>query len=147
MLSHSDYVTLIEDEYFGSMAAGRPERSVRLFAAGGVLTACFPGLPVRVARHDPGAAEETLDHFFGAVLETFQVSYSGFWHSVDVPAERICSTYTLHLSPRSDPADVRELRNANFFQFSAGRLREVLVVSVGSGRWTGLRPGGPPEPR
>jgi hypothetical protein len=137
MGTSGDYVELIEHRYFGNMAQGRPERSVALFSPDAVLTARFAGVPVRVARHVPGEGEETLTSFFSVVLETFRVSYSDFWHAVDVPAQRVCSLYTLHLEA-IDGGTVRDLRNANLFQFDDGLITEVLVAGVAPGAVTGL---------
>jgi hypothetical protein len=118
-MTHRDYIETIEGRYFGSMSEGRPEASVALFAPDAVLTARFSGVPVRVARHDPGVGEETLSSFFSVVLRSFRVSYRDFWHSVDVPGQRVCSLYTL-------------------FQFDDGRIREVLVAGVAVGVAVGL---------
>jgi hypothetical protein len=141
-MTHRDYIETIEGRYFGSMSEGRPEASVALFAPDAVLTARFSGVPVRVARHDPGVGEETLSSFFSVVLRSFRVSYRDFWHSVDVPGQRVCSLYTLRLEPLGEAAGddtaARELRNVNLFQFDDGRIREVLVAGVAVGVAVGL---------
>jgi hypothetical protein len=141
MMTRRDYVDFVESSYFGSMAAGRPERCLEFFAEGAVLTARFPGSPVRVVRKQPRLGEETLTHFFCAVLEKFRVSYSDFWHSVDVEAQRVTSLYTLHIAPRAAdaPAELtRQIRNGNFFQFEDGKLTRVLVTGVASDGAAGL---------
>jgi hypothetical protein len=143
MMSRQDYVELIEDRYFGNMSQGRPEASVALFAPDAVLTARFPGLPARVARHEPRVGEETLTAFFSVVLQSFRVGYRDFWHTVDVPGQRVCSLYTLRLETVNQEAGggdgpIRELRNVNFFQFDDGRLREVLVSGIAVGAAVGL---------
>lgn len=131
-MTRDEYIELIEQRYFGNLTICQPKRSVELFAPDGVLTARFPGVAERVARHQPGPGEETLVHFFSAVLEIFRVSYRDFWHSIDEGAQRASCTYTLRLDPLDTTAEGRELRNANFFQFRDGLIEQVLVVGVAS---------------
>jgi hypothetical protein len=139
-LTREQYIALIEDRYFANMAAGEPLRSVAMFSAAGVVTARTPGRPPRIARREPAPGEESLDHFFSAILETYSVSYADFWHSVDPAAERVCTAYTITLTP-TDPSarpPARELRNANFFQFAGADIDAVLVVGLATEAVIGL---------
>lgn len=133
-MRRDDYISLVEDEYFAGMAEGHPERSIALFSDDGRVTARAAGSPSRVARRNPGLGEESLEDFFTVILQTYVVSYSDFWHSVDVQAQRHCALYTVRLQPL-DPGpglEARRLRNANFFQFEGRAVRDVLVVGLGS---------------
>lgn len=133
-MERDEYIALVEDEYFAGMAEGRPERSMALFSDDGWVTARAAGLPPRVARRTPGPGEETLHDFFTVILQTYAVSYSDFWHTVDVEAQRHCAIYTVRLRPLDQALGlpVRELRNANFFQFDGRAVRHVVVVGLGA---------------
>ena len=139
-MNRDDYIGLVEGRYFANMAAGRPAQSVAMFSSDGVVTARAPGRPARIARRRPAAGEESLDHFFSAILKTYTVSYRDFWHSVDPDAERSCAVYTIRLEPKDPSAElpVRELRNANFFQFTGGQIDQVLVVGLAQEAVIGL---------
>lgn len=130
MQTAQDYIDLVEHHYFGNMTRDRPLDSVALFDSGAYLTGCLDGFAPQRWTLEPAEGEKSLTDFFTVVLEEWSPTYSDFWHSVDVPAQRMASTYTIHLA-RRDGTDERHLRNANFFQFNdRGLLDSVLFTNL-----------------
>ena len=129
MRSREQYIEIVEHDYFGNMAAARPERILALLSEDVVLTAFSGSNPPRIVRRRPGPSEESFDHFLTALHVDFTLAYSQFVHFVDVPLERCACTFRLEIRAR-DPASAsgnRVLRNANFFQFRDGLIHAVVA--------------------
>jgi len=129
MAVRSRYIDIVENQYFGNMALGKPELILPLLSEDAVLTGFFGTNAPRVVKHVAGPGEESFVHFLSALKADFTLHYSDFIHFVDVEAERCACTFRLDVIPR-DPAStvgIRRLRNCNFFQFDRGLIRAVTA--------------------
>ena len=129
MLSRERFIEIVEHEYFGNMAAARPERILALLSADAVLTGFSGALPPRIVRRQPGPGEESFDHFLGALHADFTLAYSQFVHFVDVPEQCCACTFRLEVHARDAAAAEQTLvlRNSNFFRFRDGLIHEVVA--------------------
>lgn len=129
MLSREQFIEIVENQYFGNMAAARPERILALLSEDAVLTGFSGSAPPRIVRRHPGPEEESFDHFLGALHADFTLAYSQFVHFVDVPEQCCACTFRLEVRARdpSSPMQRRVLRNSNFFRFRHGLIHAVIA--------------------
>jgi ketosteroid isomerase-like protein len=125
----TDYISLIEHQYFGNMALARPAQILALLTPDAQLTAFHGDDAPRIVRHHPRPGEESFDHFLSALHADFTLHYSQFMHVVDVDTQRAACTFRLEIRSRvpSPAVGPRVLRNCNFFQFRNGLICAVTA--------------------
>ena len=127
--SREQYVNLIENGYFGNMAAGQPQLIMPLLAEDAVLTGLFGANHPRRVSHDGRPGTESFLAFLSALQADFELRYSNFFHIVDVDLERSACTFRLEIIARDVNSNIgiRTLQNCNFFQFKDGLIRAVTA--------------------
>ncbi|MBT8447289.1 MAG: hypothetical protein KJO38_09085, partial [Gammaproteobacteria bacterium] len=92
------YTDLVERRYFGNVAAGEIDAAVACFTADARVTIYHGDNPVRRFAC-PEAADygPPLPTFYEHLCGNFRASFAGFTHYIDIPGERIASTFTVTL--------------------------------------------------
>ena len=126
------YADLVERRYFGNVAAGEIAAAVDCFTLDARVTIYHGDNPVRrFARPESADYGAPLPTFFEHLCGNFTPRFEGFTHYIDIPHQRIASTFTVTLEPMTESpyfnAGTQTLNNCNFFLCSGGLVREMTI--------------------
>jgi hypothetical protein len=131
-MNREEMVQLVEDAYFGNVAAGRLSEALDCFCEGARVTIRHGDLPPRVfvKRDNDG----TLQDFLGHLTAHYDAWFGEFEHYVDVDAQRIASRFVVRLTTRKpDEHPSAQLLNCNFFDLEDGRIRNMIIYYTNPG--------------
>jgi ketosteroid isomerase-like protein len=131
--TQEDYVRLVEEEYFGSVARQDKAAILACFTADAKVTIYHgDNQPRRF-----GGDGSPLGDFFDHLLGNYDPEFSEFVHFVDVPQERCAAYFQVRLVPKAEspyvPVGVLTLRNCNFFLCRDGKIRDMTIYYANPG--------------
>ncbi len=128
---HEDFVKLVEEDYFGSVARQDKAAVLACFTEDARVTIYHGDNEPRrfSARADAGAA--SLISFFDHLLENYDPHFTDFTHFVDVDNDRCATHFKARLTPKANSpyaaAGVQNLRNCNFFLCRGGKIHDMII--------------------
>ncbi len=145
--SHDDYVRLVEDDYFGSVAREDVEGALRCFTPDAHVTIYHGDAPARRFAAEPQTGESPLREFYDHLLANYAPNFSGFRHFVDPPQQRCAAYFDVELSPKPGSpyqrAGTRHLKNCNFFHCRDGKIFDMTIYYADPGADPGAPTGFP----
>jgi len=141
------YVTLVEDDYFGSVAREDIAAAMACFTPDAKVTIYHGDAPARRFAVAPEAGESPLRDFYDHLLANYAPRFSGFDHFVDVESGRCAATFDVALAPKPGSAYLdsgeRRLKNCNFFHCRDGKIRDMIIYYADPGAEAGMPTGFP----
>ena len=153
-MTRDDYVDLVEQRYFGSVACADIPAVVACFTDDASVTIYHGDAAPRVFKGQPTAGETPLPRFFEHLLANYEPQFTEFVHYVDIAHERCAAMFLVTLTPKRDSpyrdAGVQRLRNCNFFRCRDGLIHEMTIYysnpgNAGGADAHGVRPTGFPQ--
>ena len=150
-MQHHDYIDLVENRYFGMVAAGDIAATSRCFTADAVITILHGDNPLRIFKAAPGPSEVHISEFWRHLCGNFAVRFDEFEHFVDAAAHRCSAIFRVTLAPKATSPyfthGVLTLRNCNFFWIRGLQIEKMLVyyASPQPGGASSMKPTGYPQ--
>ncbi|MBT8445680.1 MAG: hypothetical protein KJO38_00950 [Gammaproteobacteria bacterium] len=126
--SRDELIHMVEHTYFESVRRGDMATVLACFSEDAEIRVYRGDEPLQHFAARPSGDQQPLSAYFQYVFDHYEVSYSDFEHVVEPEAERIASTFVVHLRLRQEPgAAPQSLYNCNFFFLAGGRFRRVVI--------------------
>ena len=131
MIEHDTYIRLIEKNYFGNIEAGKIDAAMACFTRDAAVVIRHGDKPERLFRVEPHIDATPLREFYEHLCGNYSASFSEFSHYVDNEHDRAASRFIVRLLPKPEglyaSASEQKLSNCNFFEFSEGRISDMLI--------------------
>lgn len=138
---YSDYVQLVERDYFGNVSANRQDAVLACFTADAEIVIRHGDNAPRILKGQPAADEAHLSDFWRHLNGNFAAQFTEFEHFVDLSAQRCAATFRVTLTPRpSSPyaaQGVQTLHNCNFFWLRDRLIAKMIVYYSNPGSTNG----------
>ena len=136
-LSHDDYVTLVEDTYFGSVSREDIPAALACFTDDARVTIYHGDAAPRRFAASPKDGESPLHTFFDHLLANYRARFTNFRHFIDPASESCAAYFNVELAPKPDSAylgaGTRNLNNCNFFHYRAGKIFDMIIYYADPG--------------
>lgn len=140
---YSDYVRLVEEQYFGNVSLNRQAEVLACFTPDAEILIRHGDNPTRVLKGRPSPGESHLSDFWRHLNVNFHAIFSDFTHFVDIGQHRCAATFRVTLTPRPGSAyesqGTQTLQNCNFFWLRGPLIERMIVYYANPGA-----PGGKP---
>ena len=126
-------IQFIEDDYFGSVVAADLDKIRACFSSDAQVLIRHGDLAPRLFRPEPRTEGELdlMAGFYGHLCGNYAAWFGDFEHTIDTPAQRAASRFSVRLTPLADGdyagEGVQALKNCNFFEFRDGLIQFMLI--------------------
>jgi hypothetical protein len=126
--TREDYITLVEETYFGSVVRGDTHAIMDCFSQSAVVTIRHGDDTPKVFHRSPRPGQVDLVEFYGHLLQQFDPWFGDYHHYYDPVAHTGASRFQVRLTPRpGQNVAAQHLFNCNFFELDGGKIREMLI--------------------
>ena len=130
-MKRDECIQLIENDYFGNLTAGHLSAAMECFTDDARVYIRHGDNPIRRFSILPSDGMQPLMEFYEHLCGNYYVTFTEFWHVIDIDAQRAASHFTVGLAPMADglyaDAAKQELLNCNFFEFRDGRISHMII--------------------
>ena len=149
MENRAAYIEFIEHHYFGNVTTGDVERVMDCFVDNAKVVIRHGDLPERRFASSPRSGQNNLLNFYQHLCDNYACWFGDFQHTIDIDAQRAASRFRVRLNPRPDGLyskfPVQQLSNCNFFEFTDGRIKYMLIYYANPANGDGEKPTGYPK--
>jgi hypothetical protein len=151
-LLRSNYISLVEERYFGSVSRKDIAAVLDCFTSAATVRIYHGDAePRRFQRDGADGDHSPLEDFYQHLCRNYDPSFSEFTHYVDTEAGRCACTFLVTLVPCEGSAyaesGTQRLRNCNFFTYEADLITDMTIYYANPSAAAGgpVRPTGYPR--
>jgi hypothetical protein len=121
----------VEHSYFGNVGSGNIDAVMQCFEPDATVIIRHGDKPERVFTAGVDADATALEDFYQHLCGNYAARFDEFSHFIDLAAQKSACHFRVTLNPTADglyaDAGIQELRNCNFFEYEAGRIRHMII--------------------
>ena len=149
MENRDAYIEFIERHYFSNVATGDVDRVLDCFVNDAKVVIRHGDLPERRFAPSPGSGQDDLLSFYQHLCDNYTCWLRDFHHTNDIHAQRAASRFSVRLSPKPNGLyskfPEQQLSNCNFFEFTDGRIKYMLIYYANLANGDDEKPTGYPK--
>lgn len=130
-MNRDEIIDLVENRYFGQVAAGNIGKVMSCFTADAGVTIRHGDNPVREFHPSGKGGKTNLREFYEHLCGNYDAWFGDFVHYVDAGAQRSACTFTVKLKPKPGSAyaekGMQVLQNCNFFSYAGDVISDMTI--------------------